>query len=72
MTVLLGNDIIRIIPTGKLWKRKTIRENKIKRPFTTIEKNGLYVKVCDIEYDDSDEIEYKNLGEPEYEWFKFR
>jgi hypothetical protein len=30
------------------------------------------VKVCDIKYDDSDEIEYKNLGEPEYEWFKFR
>ena len=52
------------------WKTK--RENKIKRPFTTIEKNGLYVKVCDIKYDDSDEIEYKNLGEPEYEWFKFR
>lgn len=47
--------------------RKTKRENKIKRPFTTIEKNGLYVKVCDIKYDDSDEIEYKNLGEPEYE-----
>ena len=39
--------------------RKTKRENKIKRPFTTIEKNGLYVKVCDIKYDDSDEIEYR-------------
>lgn len=47
--------------------RKTKRENKIKRPFKTIEENGLYVKVCDIKYDDLDEIEYKNLGEIEYE-----
>lgn len=47
--------------------RKTKKENKIKRPFTTIEKNGLYVKVCDIKYDDLDEIEHKNLGEIEYE-----
>lgn len=47
--------------------RKTKKENKIKRPFTTIEKDGLYVKVCDIKYDDLDEIEYKNLGEIEYE-----
>jgi hypothetical protein len=47
--------------------RKTKRENKIKRPFSTIEKDGLYVKVCDIKYDDLAEIEYKNLGEIEYE-----
>ena len=37
-------------------KRQTKRENKIKRSFTNIEKNGLYVKACDIKYNDSDEI----------------
>ncbi|MCT7631088.1 hypothetical protein N5U06_10165 [Aliarcobacter butzleri] len=47
--------------------RQTKRENKIKRPFTTIEKNGLYVKVSDIKYDDLDEIKHKNLGETEDE-----
>lgn len=47
--------------------RKTKRKNKIKRPFSKIEKDGLYVKVCDIKYDDLAEIEYKNLGEIEYE-----
>ncbi|MEV9525745.1 hypothetical protein [Aliarcobacter butzleri] len=37
-------------------RRQTKRENKIKRSFTNIEKNGLYVKACDIKYNDSDEI----------------